>query len=245
MVALPYKNPGQSKKIQVEDMFNNISARYDLLNHVLSLNIDKIWRKKTIRKLKPYNPNTILDVASGTGDFAIAASKLGNVKITGIDISEGMLDVGRKKVVEKELDSKISFKKDDSENLQFENNSFDAAIVGFGVRNFENLEKGLKEIFRVIKPGGVFFVLEFSKPVAFPFKQLYMFYFKRILPFIGKIISKDDFAYTYLPESVQEFPDGDNFLGFLDKAGFEKNECYRQTFGIASIYKAHKPYNAN
>lgn len=243
MAALPYKKSDKGKKVQVEEMFDNISSKYDLLNHVLSFNIDKIWRKNTIRKLKVYNPETILDVASGTGDFALAASKLGNVKVIGIDISEGMLEVGRKKIKEKKREDVISFKKEDSENLQFDDDSFDAAIVGFGVRNFENLKKGLSEIRRVIKPGGVFFVLEFSKPVAFPFKQLYMLYFKRILPFVGKLISKDESAYTYLPESVQEFPDGQSFVKILQEVGFVENKSCRQTFGIATIYEAHKPNN--
>lgn len=243
MAALPYKQSQQSKKGQVEEMFDNISPRYDFLNHVLSLNIDKLWRKKTIKKLKPYRPKTILDIATGTGDFAIVALKLGDVNVTGIDISEGMLNVGKQKVAAKKLDNQIQFKKADSEKLPFEKNSFDAAIVGFGVRNFENLEKGLAEILRVIKPGGAFFVLEFSKPVSFPFKQIYMFYFTRILPLIGRIVSKDSRAYTYLPESVNEFPDGERFLTILANVGFVRNECYRQTFGIATIYKAHKPNN--
>ena len=243
MAALPYKQSQQSKKGQVEEMFDNISPRYDFLNHVLSLNIDKLWRKKTIKKLKPYRPKTILDIATGTGDFAIAALKLGDVNVTGIDISEGMLNVGKQKVAAKKLDNQIQFKKADSEKLPFEKNSFDAAIVGFGVRNFENLEKGLAEILRIIKPGGAFFVLEFSKPVSFPFKQIYMFYFTRILPLIGRIVSKDSRAYTYLPESVNEFPDGERFLTILANVGFVRNECYRQTFGIATIYKAHKPNN--
>ncbi len=241
MAALPYKQSTQSKKGQVEEMFDNISPKYDALNHILSLNIDKIWRRKTIKKLKPFFPKTILDIATGTGDFAVAASKLGNVKITGIDISEGMLGVARKKIDKKTLSDKIGFIKADSENLPFKDNNFDAAIVGFGVRNFENLNKGLSEIQRVLKPGGVFFILEFSKPVAAPFKQIYMFYFMRILPFIGRIISKDNRAYSYLPESVNEFPDGESFLTILADVGFVKNQCFRQTFGIASIYEAHKP----
>lgn len=243
MAALPYKQSKQSKKGQVEEMFDNISHRYDFLNHVLSLNIDKIWRRKTIKKLRPYQPTSILDIATGTGDFAVAALKLGNVKVTGIDISEGMLNVGREKIKTKKLEDKIRFQKADSENLPFDDGAFDAAIVGFGVRNFENLEKGLSEIKRVLKPGGVFFVLEFSKPVSFPFKQIYMFYFMRILPLIGRMVSKDSRAYTYLPESVNEFPDGERFLSILADVGFVQNECYRQTFGIASIYKAHKPNN--
>ena len=243
MADLPYTKSKQYKKGQVEEMFDNISHRYDFLNHVLSLNIDKIWRRKTINKLRPYQPENILDIATGTGDFAVAALKLGDGKVTGIDISEGMLNVGREKIKAKKLEDKISFQKADSENLPFNDGAFDAAIVGFGVRNFENLEKGLSEIKRVLKPGGVFFVLEFSKPVSFPFKQIYMFYFMRILPLIGRMVSKDSRAYTYLPESVNEFPDGDRFLTILADVGFVQNECYRQTFGIASIYMAHKPNN--
>lgn len=243
MAALPYKHSEHSKKSQVEEMFNNISPRYDLLNHLLSANIDKVWRKKTIRKLKKYQPRTILDVATGTGDFAIEAVKLGNVKIVGIDISAGMLEVGQKKIVKKGLQEIIEFKKADSENLPFQNNIFDAATVGFGVRNFENLKNGLNEILRVLKPGGVFYILEFSKPKKAPFKQLYQFYFTRILPTIGRFISKDTNAYTYLPESVNEFPDGERFLAILAEVGFIRNSFYPLTFGIASIYEAHKKEN--
>jgi len=243
MAALPYKHSEHSKKSQVEEMFNNISPRYDLLNHLLSANIDKVWRKKTIRKLKKYQPKTILDVATGTGDFAIEAVKLGNVKIVGIDISAGMLEVGQKKIVKKGLQEIIEFKKADSENLPFQNNIFDAATVGFGVRNFENLKNGLNEILRVLKPGGVFYILEFSKPKKAPFKQLYQFYFTRILPTIGRFISKDTNAYTYLPESVNEFPDGERFLAILAEVGFIRNSFYPLTFGIASIYEAHKKEN--
>jgi demethylmenaquinone methyltransferase/2-methoxy-6-polyprenyl-1,4-benzoquinol methylase len=239
-MALPYKQSKQSKKGQVEEMFDNISPKYDTLNHVLSVNIDKLWRKKTINKLKTHSPVQILDIATGTGDFAVAASQIPGTQITGIDISEGMLTVARKKISKKNLKERIVFQKADSENLPFESETFDAAIVGFGVRNFENLEKGLAEIRRVIKPGGVFFVLEFSKPVSAPFKQIYMFYFMHILPFIGRIVSKDSSAYSYLPESVKEFPDGDNFLSILAEIGFVNNKCFRQTFGIASIYEAHK-----
>lgn len=240
MTALPNKKSGQSKKVQVEEMFNNISFRYDLLNHLLSANIDKIWRRNAIKKIKAYQPENILDIATGTGDFAIAASKIEGVKITGIDISAGMLNVGRKKVEKKGLSKSIELIKADSENLPFEDNLFDVAIVGFGVRNFENLHKGLSEILRVLKPGGVFFVLEFSKPKKAPFKQFYHFYFTHILPFVGGIISKDSNAYTYLPESVNEFPDGESFLTILADVGFVKNKCYPQTFEIASIYEAHK-----
>lgn len=239
-MALPYKQSKQSKKGQVEEMFDNISPKYDLLNHVLSANVDKVWRKNTIKKLKTFSPVNILDIASGTGDFAVAATKIPGTKVTGIDISEGMLNVGREKIRKKKLSERIDFLKADSEELPFNDNSFDAAIVGFGVRNFENLEKGLSEVLRVIKPGGVFFILEFSKPQKAPFRQLYGFYFRKILPFVGKLISKDSHAYTYLPESVNEFPDGERFLTILARVGFKENKCFRQTMGIATIYEAHK-----
>jgi demethylmenaquinone methyltransferase/2-methoxy-6-polyprenyl-1,4-benzoquinol methylase len=240
MITFPNKNSEQSKKDQVEEMFNNISPRYDLLNHLLSANIDKLWRRNTIKKLLPYKPKLILDVATGTGDFAIEATKIEGSSVVGIDISEGMLEVGLQKIRKKKLTDKIELLKADSENLPFDNNKFDAVIVGFGVRNFENLKKGLTEINRVLKPGGVFYVLEFSKPDSSPFKQLYQFYFTRILPLIGRMVSKSSNAYTYLPESVREFPDGDKFLTILAEVGFTKNKCFKQTFGIASIYEAHK-----
>lgn len=242
-MALSNNKSDLNKKDQVEEMFNRISKRYDLLNHLLSANIDKVWRRKTIKKLEVFQPKNILDIATGTGDFAIAASKLEGVKITGIDISAGMLEVGRKKIIKKNLSGSIELLKADSENLPFEDEIFDAAIVGFGVRNFENLEKGLLEIKRVLKPGGVFFVLEFSKPQKAPFKQFYHFYFTQILPLVGRMISKDSNAYTYLPESVNKFPDGDIFLTILANVGFKENKCFPQTFGIASIYEAHKTKN--
>jgi demethylmenaquinone methyltransferase/2-methoxy-6-polyprenyl-1,4-benzoquinol methylase len=241
MAAVPYKDSGRSKKAQVEEMFDSISHRYDFLNHLLSLNIDKVWRKKAIRLLEPFQPKTILDIATGTGDFAIAAKRLNPEKVVGVDLSEGMLNIGREKLKRKGLDQLIQLQKGDSENLTFENDSFDAAIVAFGVRNFENLEKGLTEINRVVKPGGVFIVLEFSQPRKAPFKQLYFFYFDRILPLLGKAVSKDNRAYTYLPESVREFPDGDSFISVLEKTGFDKCRWLPQTFGIASIYEAQKP----
>jgi demethylmenaquinone methyltransferase/2-methoxy-6-polyprenyl-1,4-benzoquinol methylase len=241
MAAVPYKNSGRSKKAQVEEMFDSISHRYDFLNHLLSLNIDKVWRKKAIKLLKPFQPKTILDIATGTGDFAIAAKRLNPEKVVGVDLSEGMLEKGREKLKRKGLDPLIQLQKGDSENLPFEDDSFDAAIVAFGVRNFENLEKGLAEINRVLKPGGVFIVLEFSQPRKAPFKQLYFFYFDRILPLLGRAVSKDNRAYTYLPESVREFPDGDSFISFLEKSDFDKCRWLPQTFGIASIYEAQKP----
>lgn len=240
-MALPDKNSDLSKKGQVEEMFDNISPKYDLLNHLLSVNIDKLWRKNAVRKLKTSQPRHVLDVATGTGDFALAISKLSNVKITGIDISEGMLAVGRKKIEKEGLSNSIELLKADSEQLPFNQGHFDAATVGFGVRNFENLNKGLSEIFRVLKPGGVFYVLEFSKPEKAPFKQIYYFYFTKILPLIGRLISKDSNAYTYLPESVNEFPDGDRFLNILADIGFVHGKCFKQTFGVASIYEVYKP----
>ena len=240
MTALPNKNSQQSKKDQVEEMFNNISPKYDLLNNLLSANIDKLWRKNAINMLKSHQPGLILDIATGTADFAIAATRIKGAKIVGIDISEGMLEVGRKKVMKKGLSDSIELIKADSENLPFENNKFDAAIVGFGVRNFETLKTGLSEIKRVLKPGGIFYILEFSKPVKAPYKQVYQFYFTKILPFVGRLVSKDSNAYTYLPESVNEFPDGDKFLTILAEVGFVGNKCFPQTFGIASIYEACK-----
>ncbi len=243
MAAVPYKSSGQSKKNQVEEMFDNISPRYDLLNHLLSANIDKLWRKKAVKRLARFKPEIILDIATGTADFAIEATKLNPVKITGIDISEGMLKIGRKKVQKKGYSEIIRLIKADSEDLPFKANSFDAAVVGFGVRNFEHLEKGLAEILRVLKPGAGFIILEFSKPRKAPFKQLYNFYFTNLLPFFGRMISKDKSAYNYLPESVKEFPDGEDLLAVLNKVGFEKGVWLPQTFGIASVYEVQKPEN--
>jgi demethylmenaquinone methyltransferase/2-methoxy-6-polyprenyl-1,4-benzoquinol methylase len=241
MAAVPYKNSNQSKKAQVEEMFDQISHRYDLLNHLLSVNIDKVWRNRAIKMVKPFQPKTILDIATGTADFAIAAKKLNPDKITGIDLSEGMLRIGRRKVKKKGLSHLIELRQADSEALPFENHSFDAAIVGFGVRNFENLEKGLVEIYRVLRPGGVFVVLEFSLPENTIFRRLYFFYFLKVLPWLGRLVSKDNRAYSYLPESVREFPDGENFVRILETVGFEKCNWAPQTMGIATIYQAQKP----
>lgn len=240
MTVVPYKNQESTKKQQVAEMFNNISHKYDFLNHLLSLGIDILWRKKAIKQLKATNPKLILDIATGTGDFAIEALALNPDKVIGIDISEGMLAEGRKKMKKLGYEKKIELQSGDSENLQFEDNFFDASIVAFGVRNFENLEAGLKDIHRVLKPGARFVVLEFSKPTAFPFKQLYNFYFKAILPFVGKIISSDNAAYTYLPESVQAFPDGTKFISILEKTGFTDTKCIPLTLGISSIYLGTK-----
>ena len=212
MKVVPYSEEATSKKEQVAKMFNNISHRYDFLNHFLSLGIDKLWRKKAINLLRTRNPKLILDVATGTGDFAIQALTLNPDKIIGVDISTGMLDMGRVKIRDQKLESKIELQEGDSENLPFEENKFDAITVAFGVRNFENLELGLREIKRVLKPGGMLVVLEFSKPQSFPFKQLFNFYFKSILPGVGRMVSADKAAYTYLPASVEAFPDGNDFI---------------------------------
>ncbi|WP_258098763.1 bifunctional demethylmenaquinone methyltransferase/2-methoxy-6-polyprenyl-1,4-benzoquinol methylase UbiE [Marinoscillum pacificum] len=240
MTVVPYKDKQGSKKEQVASMFDSISGKYDFLNHFLSMGIDITWRKKAIKMLKKDQPKQILDIATGTGDFAIEALALNPDKVTGVDISEGMLSVGREKMKKKGLSDKIELFSGDSEQLQFEDNKFDAVIVSFGVRNFENLEKGLSDMHRVLKPGGKTVILEFSKPKMFPFKQLYSFYFKWILPKIGNTISKDQAAYTYLPESVREFPDGKNFLQILDKVGFKETKCKPLTLGISSIYVGTK-----
>jgi len=240
MTVIPYKSEIGSKKDQVAKMFNNISGNYDFLNHFLSAGIDVVWRKKAVALLKESKPKFILDVATGTGDFAIEALQLNPEKIIGVDISEGMLEIGRKILTNRGRNDTIQLINGDSENLPFEENKFDAAIVAFGVRNFENLEKGLTEIKRVLKPGGKLVVLEFSKPNRFPFKQLYSFYFKVILPVIGRLVSKDKAAYTYLPESVDAFPDGQNFTNILLKVGFTNTTCKPLTFGISSLYSGVK-----
>jgi demethylmenaquinone methyltransferase/2-methoxy-6-polyprenyl-1,4-benzoquinol methylase len=235
-VVVPYKEDATGKKEQVARMFDTISGKYDFLNHFLSLGIDIRWRKKAIRELADLRPRLILDVATGTGDFAIEALKLNPDKVIGIDISEGMLDQGRQKMRKRGYSERIDMVTGDSENLPFEENKFDAITVGFGVRNFENLEKGLLEMKRVLRPGGKIVVLEFSKPRVFPFKQLYQFYFKYILPTLGRWISRDATAYTYLPESVQAFPDGRDFTNILEKLGFKQIACKPLTFGISSLY---------
>ncbi len=240
MAVVPYKDQTSPKKEQVAQMFDNISPRYDFLNHFLSLGIDVSWRKKAIKLLKPQAPKHILDIATGTGDFAIQALKLDPEMVTGVDISEGMLKIGKKKIDQKGLQQKIELKYGDSENLEFEDNKFDAVIVSFGVRNFENLQKGLSEMYRVLRPGGNAVIVEFSKPQRFPFKQLYGFYFRWILPTLGRVISRDNAAYSYLPESVGEFPYGEAFVKELQEAGFKNNICKPLTFGISSIYMGRK-----
>lgn len=235
----PYNNDA-TKKEQVAEMFDNIAYRYDFLNQLLSLGIHKGWRRKSIRLLQPLKPKQVLDVATGTGDFALEAMKLAPDKITGVDISEGMLKFGREKIAQKKLSDKIELLKGDSENLPFPDDSFDAITVGFGVRNFENLEKGLQNMLRVLRPGGMLVVLEFSRPRVFPVKQLYNFYFKRVCPFVGRTFSKDARAYTYLNESVNAFPDGEDFLNILRKLGYKEVSCRPVSFGIASIYTGKK-----
>lgn len=236
----PY-NEQESKKSQVSTMFDNIAPWYDFLNHFLSLGIDINWRKKTIRALKGLNPRQILDVATGTGDLAIEASKqLNPEKIIGIDISNEMLEVGRVKLRKRNLTPTIELVYGDSENIQFADNTFDAVTVAFGVRNFENLDKGLTEMLRVLRPGGKAAILEFSKPTLFPFKQLYNFYFKNFLPVIGRITSKDPKAYSYLYESVQAFPDGQRLVNLLEQLGFKSVDFKPLTLGICTLYIATK-----
>lgn len=236
----PYKNSQSSKKEQVAEMFNNIAPKYDFLNQVLSLGIHKGWRRKAIRMLAPEKPKTVLDIATGTGDFAIEAMRLKPEKVVGVDISEGMLRLGIEKVKKLGLSHIIELKAGDSENLVFPDHTFDAVTVGFGVRNFENLDKGIADIFRVLNKNGTLVVLEFSRPRKFPIKQLYKFYSRFITPTIGRLFSKDNAAYTYLPESVNAFPDGEDFLVVLKKAGFTSTKAVTVAFGIASIYFAKK-----
>lgn len=238
--VIPYKDKSNSKKEQVAEMFDNISHRYDFLNHFLSLGIDKLWRKKAVRILQKDKPKILLDVATGTGDFALECLALKPEKIYGIDISKGMLEKGKEKVLRKGLQQQIELGYGDSENIPFDDQKFDALTVAFGVRNFENLEKGLGEMLRVLKPGGKAVILEFSKPKVFPIKQLYNFYFNTILPKIGQQVSKDASAYTYLPASVEAFPEGKTFETILQKTGFTPLKTYSLFFGVSSIYLAQK-----
>ena len=235
-VVKPYNAEGASKKEEVAEMFNNISKRYDFLNHFLSLGIDKLWRKKAVKQLKELNPERMLDIATGTGDFAVALLKLDPKEIIGVDISSGMLEVGNDKMRKRGYSDKIKLILGDSENLQFDESYFDGVTVAFGVRNFENLEKGLAEMLRVIKPGGKAVILEFSKPKKFPIKQLFGFYSKRLIPFIGKLVSKDKRAYAYLPESVEAFPEGQAFLDIMSTVGYKNVHGIPVSGGIATIY---------
>ena len=242
MEIKPYDNDTSGKKSQVSRMFNNIAPYYDLLNGLLSLGIDTIWRRKAVQQLlSGQRPQFVLDVATGTADLALEINRqLQPGAITGVDIAEDMLAIGRQKIARKNLSEVIRLERGDSEELRFENDYFDAITVAFGVRNFENLNKGLTEMKRVLKPGGKAVILEFSKPTIFPFKQLYHFYFKNILPFIGKFTSKDPKAYQYLYESVQSFPDGERFTSILSNIGFKTTKCIPLTLGICSIYVAEK-----
>ncbi|MBL0735802.1 bifunctional demethylmenaquinone methyltransferase/2-methoxy-6-polyprenyl-1,4-benzoquinol methylase UbiE [Flavobacterium sp. GN10] len=236
----PYKDSSLGKKEQVTQMFDTISGNYDNLNRVISFGIDVKWRKKVLKIVSDKKPKVILDIATGTGDLAILMSQTNAEKIIGLDISAGMLEVGKKKVEEKKLSNVIELVLGDSENMPFEDNYFDAITVGFGVRNFENLEKGFSEILRVLKPNGVFVILETSVPDKFPYKQGYNFYSKNILPLIGKLFSKDNDAYGYLSESAAAFPYGEALNNILRKTGFIDVVAMPQTFGVATIYSASK-----
>ena len=240
MTVIPGSYAGTGKREKVAAMFDSIASRYDLLNHVLSGGIDRRWRKKVINMLAEQQPKKILDIATGTGDLAIEAVRLNPDKITGVDISEGMLAVGKEKIKKLGLDNLITLQYADSTSLPFEDNSFDAVTVAFGVRNFDNLEKGLYEMRRVVKTGGQVIILEFSQPERFPIKQLYSFYSRKILPVIGQLLSKQRAAYEYLPESVKEFPHGNDFLKIMSDTGFINNKAASLTFGIASIYSGNK-----
>ena len=236
----PYKDSELGKKEQVAQMFDTISGNYDGLNRVISFGIDIKWRKKVLKLVSDKNPKTVLDIATGTGDLAILMTNTSAEKIIGLDISAGMLEVGRNKIKAKKLSDKIEMILADSENMPFEDNTFDAITVAFGVRNFENLEKGLAEILRVLKPNGIFVILETSVPDKTPYKQGYTFYSKNILPLIGKLFSKDDSAYQYLSESASVFPYGEVLNNILRKIGFIEVRAMPQTFGVATIYSASK-----
>ena len=238
MQVKPY-NTDQSKKTEVEDMFDNIAPKYDLLNHVLSMKIDVLWRNTLVKWMNKDAPKLVLDVATGTGDLAIAVQKGTGAEVVGLDLSQQMLNVGIDKIKKINLDQKISMQKGDAENLPFEDNKFDAVSVAFGVRNFENLEKGLAELRRVVKENSSVYILEFSKVEGF-LAPFYMFYFKNILPQIGKLVSKDNRAYTYLPDSVNAFPFGEKMKQILLNTGYSKVEYKKLSLGIATIYKATK-----
>jgi demethylmenaquinone methyltransferase/2-methoxy-6-polyprenyl-1,4-benzoquinol methylase len=240
----PYKDSELDKKQQVTKMFDTISKEYDGLNRVISFGIDIKWRNKVVKLVADKNPENILDIATGTGDLAISLTKTSAKEIIGLDISDGMLEVGRQKISSKKLDGIISMVIGDSEDLPFEDNTFDAITVAFGVRNFMNLEKGLSEILRVLKPNGIFVILETSVPIKTPYKQGYKLYSKYILPTIGKLFSKDRSAYQYLSESASVFPFGEELNNILRQIGFINVEDQPQTFGVATIYTATKTVNA-
>lgn len=235
----PYNN-NTSKKIEVRAMFNNIARNYDFLNHFLSFGIDVLWRKRLINELSKYEPNSILDIATGTGDLAIMASKTNASKILGVDLATQMIEVGNRKIEQKNLAHQITLMEGDAENLNFENHQFDAAMVSFGVRNFEDLDKGLLEINRVLKPSKPLLILEFSQPDRFSVKQLYHFYSVFLLPKIGRLFSKDKRAYSYLPESIKAFPSGNQFLNIMEKCNFTKLRLVKLSAGIATLYIGEK-----
>lgn len=236
----PYGRQEEKGKL-VEQMFDNIAPTYDTLNHRLSWDIDKGWRRKAIRQLAPFNPETILDIATGTGDFAILSAKmLKPTTLVGADISEKMMDVGREKVKKEGLDKIISFKKEDCLSLSFEDNTFDAITAAFGIRNFQDLDKGLKEMCRVLKRGGHLSIVELSQPVSFPMKQLFKIYSHTFLPIYGRLISKDQSAYSYLTATIEAFPQGERMMDILHKAGFSETSFKRLTFGICTMYFATK-----
>ena len=236
----PYGNDGK-KSEQVEEMFDNIAPAYDKLNHTLSMGIDRSWRRKAIKYLRPFRPRRIMDVATGTGDFAILACReLQPDSLIGTDISEGMMNVGREKVKKEGLSDKISFAREDCTSLSFADNRFDAITVAFGIRNFEDLDKGLSEMCRVLKPGGHLVILELTTPDRFPMKQLFAIYSKVVIPLLGKLLSKDNSAYHYLPDTIKVFPQGEVMKGVISKAGFGEVHFRRLTFGICTLYTATK-----
>jgi demethylmenaquinone methyltransferase / 2-methoxy-6-polyprenyl-1,4-benzoquinol methylase len=238
--SLPYRQMDESKKEQVRLMFNNIAGKYDFLNHLLSFGTDRYWRKQAILELENWHPKSILDIATGTGDFAIAAMRCKPERISGVDISEEMIDIAIRKVAARGLDGVIGFQLADAEALPFVENSFDAVTVAFGVRNFEHPEKGLAEILRVLKPGGHLVILEFTTPGHGLFKYLFPFYFRFVLPLVGRLVSKDPSAYTYLPDSVSKFPGGEKFKALLQICKFVDAEYKSLTMGIAGLYLARK-----
>lgn len=236
----PYQGDKEKGKL-VEEMFDNIAPAYDKLNHRLSWNIDKSWRNQAIQALQPYHPQVMLDIATGTGDFAILAAKmLKPQKLIGADISEGMMKIGKQKVAEQKLDHVISFMKEDCMNLSFADNTFDAITVAFGIRNFEHLDKGLSEMHRVLKKGGHLSIVELTTPVTFPMRQLFKIYSHTFLPFYGKLVSKDKSAYNYLTASIEAFPQGEKMMEIFKKAGFDDMRFKRLTFGICTMYIATK-----
>lgn len=236
----PYKDSELGKKKQVEQMFDNIAGGYDSMNRVISFGTDASWKKKILKMIAAKKPETILDIATGTGDLAILMTATSAKKIVGLDLSDRMLEVGRKKIIAKKLTDRIEMIQGDSENLPFADNSFDAVTVAYGIRNFENLNQGLQEISRVLKPGGTLVILETSNPTKTPFKQFYNFYTKKILPLIGRLFSKDNNAYGYLSESANHFPFGEALNNILRKIGFIEVADHPQTFGAATIYSASK-----